>query len=179
MMRNTPDTMYVRAYTPATHSPCADGAEAFFIRMSRMSKVRASVGALHLHLRHGDHQRRAASAALRLLPDTRSSSRETREDLIARCKKAYDEGRISGEDLSRKLWEGFDSLIEEGCFYNPEEMTAEEIALLKDFAETHDILCRPLDNTYDRKVSCVTRKIAASATCCTNGSTSAGRCASG
>jgi hypothetical protein len=148
MTQHTPDTMHVRAYTSATRTP-----------------IRAPIARTRSGFRMSKHERpwgrytftfdsettKDERQALRFgFYQIRGLPRVAREDLIARCKKENGEGLISREELARKLWEGFDSLIEEGSFYNPQEMTAEEIALLKDFAERHEIICRPLDNVYDK-----------------------------
>jgi hypothetical protein len=137
--------MYVRTYTPAIRAPKARKRSPF-----RMAKYERPWG--RYTFTFDTETTKDARQALRFgFYQIRGLPRKTREDLIADCKKAYEEGRLSREELAWKLWEGFDSLIEEGSFYNPEEMSEEEIALLKDFAETRDIICRPLDNTYDGK----------------------------
>jgi hypothetical protein len=149
MMRYNPDTMYVRAYTSSTHAQMP-APKARKRSSSRMSSYERPWG--RYTFTFDTETTNDARQALRFgFYQIRGLPRAAREDLIAGCKKVYGEGRISGEELAGKLWEGLDSLIEEGCFYNLEEMSAEEIALLKVFAETHEIICRPLDNTYDGK----------------------------
>ena len=148
LIRDTPDTMYVRAYTPSTRAPKARKRSSF--RVSKMSKYERPWG--RYTFTFDTETTKDARQALRFgFYQIRGLSRAARQNLITRYKKAIGENRLSAENFPRKLWEGFDSLIEEGSFYNPEEMAAEEIALLTFFAETHDIPCRPLDNTYDGK----------------------------